>query len=249
MVGSLDNTDKRDANSQLIESNDAPAKELLNDAIDPAIQLNISTTELGSHDTVSKIHLKQQNGVLGPLSDISGQCLNTRALSIDQNQFIERGEEINSTFAGVLGLASNEFIDVDTRDILNICLHDANVDALKSKLNSDETPKIQVLAETNCANSMEKSDEKEPFNEFNLDRIDFTDNIETLAPNAALQSVKERLVIESTDMQAIQTEFAEQTDGKSQSSSQLSSTITFYCESLDNLKDVDSASDVDIEEI
>lgn len=255
--------EKTITNSLSIEASDAPSKELINDTVidavaavsiqshqtdlcfvaddaEKTIQFNDSSTELviqnaDSKDILSKV--SQQNDVLGPLSDISGQCLNTAALTIHQN-----GLNKNSSFGGVLDLPSNELIGENTQDILNICLNDENVDALKSKPNTQEKPKIQVLSESSFSNILESTGLEtsfEPVDEVDSSKNDCIDDAETpLKPSTLSKSREENVIID-----------AEKIDGKFQSNPNFSSTITFYCENLDDLKEIDSDSDVDIEEI
>lgn len=232
-------------NSELIESSDEPSKDIVSTKsdeiddciVDPAnsVQLNGSTTELEIHNADSKeilSTLSKQNENLGPLNDISGQCLNTATLlSIEKN---------STTFGGTLDLTSNEFIDINTQNIFNICLNDENRNASKS--NTNEKTTIQVLSESNFSDLLETTD-FEASNEFGLNENDCIDSIETV------QSIAECLIDETTDKQTIETNFVEKIEGKSQSMLKSSSTITFYCENLDNLKEIDSDSDVDFDEI
>lgn len=262
--GSLDINDKTDINLQSMESSDAPSKGRLNGIVIDSVAADsnqsdqtddcivsgdtknaINEFELHNADTEDMLStLSHQNDVLGPLSDISGQCLNTAALSIDQNPIIQNGNDKNSTFGGVLDMPSNEFIDVDTQNFLNICLNDKNVNAVNLKPNTKEKVKIQVLSESSSSNLLETTGLEtgfEAFSEVNSDENDCIGNIET--PNTPVKSREEKLIVEA------EADCVERIDGKSQSIPNLSSTITFYCESLDDLKDVDSDSDVDIEEI
>lgn len=263
--------EKADINLKSIELNDEPSNKSFNDividsvAVDSnesdriddcivdtanALQLNGSKADFeihneGSNEVLST--LSQQNEGIDPLSDISGQCLNTATLSIDKNQIISNGNKKHSTFGGTLDLTSKEFIDMNTQNVLNICLSDVNVKA--SKPNTKKKPIIQVLSESSCSNLLETTN-FEASNEFGLNGRDCMDNIGTpLELNVSFQSTDDGLIDETTEKQTVETNFVEKIEEKSKPIPNPSSAITFYCENLDDLKEIGSDSDVNIEEI
>lgn len=283
-VQSFDIIEKADSSSLSIEAIDAPSKELLNDSVidsvatdsiqiqsdqiddctvdddtEKVVQLKASTTEFEIHAESKDIlsTLSQQIDVLGPLNDISGQCLNMAALTIDRNQIIQNQNDKNSTSGGVLDLPNNEFIDanvdVGAKNILNICLGDENARALKLGPNTEEKPKIEVLSESSSLNLLETTGLETGFeavNDVSLNENNCTDNVETsLEPSTIPKFEEGDLTVGISDMQTVEAECVEKLEGKSQSIPNLPSTIKFYCESLDDLKKIDSDSDVDIEEI
>lgn len=253
-----------DVNLQLNESGDESSKDILCEAvIDPvaggineldeidssivdtakALEMESSQAEFGIQSTRQRDDLSMlsyQNEVICPLSDISGHCLNTDTLLIDRDQNTNENKS-RSTFGGTLDLADQGIIDVNSRNIFNICSNDGITKTPKP--NAKTKPIIQVLLESDCTEASETMRVGTTNDEFDVNEENIADNSDT---RDSIQSIERSPL---NDAQTVGIDFISKIEDGSESKSKSSSAITFYCENLDDLKEINSDSDVEIEEI
>lgn len=244
--------EKADMHLQTIESGDESTTELSTDIVANTIKCD-QTNECIVDEIVKAFKCNDSNAAcpkeilstlsqktehIFPMSDISDQCLNTITLSNDRNH----------KFSGQSDLTDNEFIDTKTeQNIFNIYLSDGNTNALKSE--SKRNPVIQVLSESSSTDLLKTTD-FEAINDLTANDKDcVVDADTTLEPIISFQSTEcafDKTVNELTVNETVNN-FDEM--NKEKSLPLPKSVITFYCESLDDLKETGSESEVDIEEI